>query len=109
MNLSELTREDRLRLIRFICSFAWADLEMADSEQQFVRNMVATLELDEEEQAIVEEYLKIPPAPEDVDPTDVPLEHRELFLHTALQIVGADGRVDERELENLTLFEQLLR
>lgn len=109
MNLTELTSEDRLRLIRFICSFAWADLEMADSEQKYVRDMVSALELDEQEQAMVEEYLKIPPAPEDVDPTDVPLEHRELFLHTALQIVGADGRVDERELENLTLFEQLLR
>jgi len=109
MNLSDLSREDRLRLIRFICSFAWADLEMADSEQTFVREMISALELDEEERSLVEEYLKIPPRPEDVDPTDVPLEHRELFLTTALQIVGADGRVDERELENLTLFEQLLR
>ena len=29
-----LTREDRLRLMKFVCSFAWADLEIQDEERQ---------------------------------------------------------------------------
>ncbi len=109
MDIQDLESEDRLRLMRFICSFAWADLEVADSEKSFVRKMVSELALDEEEQAEVERYLKVPPAPEDIDPTDIPPEHRQLFLNTALKMVSADGVVDEREVENFALFEQLLR
>jgi len=109
MSLQELSGEDRLRLIRFVCSFAWADLEMADSEKTFVTNMIGVMDLNEEEQAAVAHYLKVPPLPEEIDPTDIPLAHRQLFLNTALQMVGADGHIDERELENLSLFEQLLR
>ena len=109
MEFKDLESEDRLRLMRFICSFAWADLEVADSEKSFVRKMVDELSLDAEEQAEVERYLKVPPAPEDIDPTDIPPEHRQLFLNTALKMVSADGVVDEREVENFALFEQLLR
>ena len=109
MTLQELSGEDRLRLIRFVCSFAWADLEMADSEKTFVRNMIGVMDLNDEEQVAVTHYLKVPPMPEEIDPTDIPLAHRQLFLNTALQMVGADGHIDERELENLSLFEQLLR
>lgn len=109
MEIHDLDREDRLRLMRFICSFAWADLEVADSEKTFVRKMIEELALDEAEKAEVERYLKVPPAPEDIDPTDIPAEHRQVFLNTALRMVGADGVVDEREVENFALFEQLLR
>ena len=106
MSLQELSGEDRLRLIRFVCSFAWADLEMADSEKTFVKNMIGVMDLNADGQAAVTHYLKVPPLPEEIDPTDIPLAHRQLFLNTALQMVGADGHIDERELENLSLFEQ---
>lgn len=109
MQLTDLSPEDRLRLVRFVCSFAWADLEIAESERTFVHKIVGQLGLDEEERAEVEYLLKVPPAPEDIDPTDIPREHRQLFLNTILQMMGADGVVDEREVENFTLFEQLLR
>lgn len=109
MDIHDLDRDDRLRLMRFVCSFAWADLEVADSEKTFVRKLITELSLDDEERAEVEEYLRIPPAPEDIDPTDIPTEHRQLFLNTALKMVSADGVVDEREVENFALFEQLLR
>ena len=109
MDLSEMDSEDRLRLMRFVCSFAWADLEVADSERNFVTKMMQQLELDEGEKAQVEEWLTMPPHPEDVDPTDIPSEHRQIFLNYALQMVGADGIVDEREVETFSLFEKLLR
>lgn len=109
MQLYDLEADDRLRLIRFVCSFAWADLEVQEAEQSFVRKMVDQLSLGEEEQQQVEAWLKRPPRPEDVDPTDIPPEHRQIFLNACLQLIGADGVVDPHEMETLSLFEKLLR
>jgi uncharacterized tellurite resistance protein B-like protein len=109
MQLYDLEPEDRLRLMRFVCSFAWADLEVQEAEQSFVRKMVEQLALGDEEKEQVEAWMKRPPRPEEVDPTDIPPEHRQIFLNAALQLVGADGVVDEHEMETLSLFEKLLR
>ena len=62
-----------------------------------------------DEAAQVQEYLKTPPTPEEVDPNDVPPEHRQVFLNLCLQLVGADGVVAEAEMETLSLLEKLLR
>jgi len=109
MEFDDLSSADRLRLMRFVCSFAWADLEIADAERSLIHKLVDKLDLSESERAEIALWMKIPPPPESVDPTDIPVEHRQIFLNTALQMVGADGVVDEREVENLALFEQLLR
>ena len=109
MTLDDLTTSDRLRLMRFVCSFAWADLEIADTEKNFVRQLVGKLNLGDDEKSQVEGWLQRPPAPEDVDPMDIPPEHRQIFLTTMMDVVGADGKIDEAEMENLTLLEQLLR
>ena len=109
MTLDDLDSEDRLRLMRFVCSFAWADLEIADSEKSFVHTLVAKLNLSDDEKQQVDGWLEIPPRPEEIDPADIPADHRQVFLNTILQVVGADGVVDEREVENLSLLEQLLR
>lgn len=102
-----LDREDRLRLMKFVCSFAWADLEIQSEEREFVAKMIEHLEL-EAERTLIEGWLKHPPAPEEVDPTDVPPEHRELFLDAVRRLVAADDRIDPQEAETLALFEQLL-
>ena len=107
--LTELTPDERLRLICFVCSFAWADLEIAESEREMIRGMVKGMELSEAEAEQVEQWLEVPPSPEDLDPQSIPQEHRQLFLNYALQMVGADGRIDPEEMENLSLLEQLLR
>ena len=109
MTLDDLDSEDRLRLMRFVCSFAWADLEIADTEKSFVNTLVAKLNLSDDEKEQVNGWLEIPPRPEEIDPADIPQDHRQIFLNTILQVVGADGVVDEREVENLSLLEQLLR
>lgn len=109
MKLGDLDSEARLRLVRFVCSFAWADLEVQDAERSFVHRMLDQLGLDEEEQEQARQWLKVPPMPEEVDPTDIPTEHRQVFLNTILQLVGADGFIDEKEMETLSLFEKLLR
>ncbi len=105
---ASLDEEDRLRLLRFMCSFAWADLSVSESERGLVNRLGVQLDLTADEREQVEEWLRIPPPPEDVDPTDIPAEHRQLFLDVALQTVGADGHLSDQELETLQLFEKLL-
>ncbi|MBT3220788.1 MAG: TerB family tellurite resistance protein [Proteobacteria bacterium] len=105
----DLEREDRLRLMRFVCSFAWADLEIVDKERELVLSLVEKLELDEDEAEMVQGWLKIPPLPEDVDPLEIPPQHRQLFLNVMMDMVRADGVIASDEIENFHLFEQLLR
>ncbi|KIG18891.1 hypothetical protein DB30_07227 [Enhygromyxa salina] len=93
--------------MKFVCSFAWADLEVQDEERDFVGSMIETLNLQDDRKQI-EGWLKHPPPPEEVDPTDVPREHRELFLDAVRRLVAADDRIDPQEAETLALFEQLL-
>ncbi|MFO7564974.1 MAG: hypothetical protein R6X02_20180 [Enhygromyxa sp.] len=104
---ASLAREDRLRLMKFVCSFAWADLEIQAQEREFVGKMIRHLEL-EDDRKLIEGWLRHPPAPEEVDPTDIPAEHRELFLDAVRQLVAADDHIDPKEAETLALFEQLL-
>jgi uncharacterized membrane protein YebE (DUF533 family) len=107
--LDALDREDRLQLMRFVCSFAWADLEISDREREFIVNMVARLDLDEEEQKQVNEWLEMPPSADELDPADIPREHRQLFLDAARALILADGDIDDAEAENLIILDQLLR
>lgn len=105
----KLSHEDRLRLMKFVCSFAWADLQVQEEERQFVGKLVRALDLPPEEQRQVSRWLEVPPRAEEVDPQDIPLEHRELFLEAARQLCARDGVLDAREAENFSLLKQLLQ
>lgn len=107
--IKKLDREDRLRLMRFVCSFAWADLDVDARERAFVRKLAKRLQLERDELEQVEAWLESPPREEEVDPNAVPRAHRELFLKSAREMITADGKVDPVEQENLALLEQLLR
>jgi uncharacterized tellurite resistance protein B-like protein len=106
--LDKLSRDERMRLMRFVCSFAWADLEVQTEERAFVGRLMRKLELNAEEKKQVEEWLKVPPLPEEVDPTDVPRAHRKILLDTIKAVISADRRLDPEEQESLDLLEQLL-
>jgi uncharacterized membrane protein YebE (DUF533 family) len=107
--LDALNREDRLQLMRFVCSFAWADLEVSDQEREFIVKMVIRLGLNEEEQDQVAQWLEVPPRADDLDPADIPKEHRKLFLDAAKAMILSDGTVEDAEAENLIILDQLLR
>ncbi|UCH28598.1 MAG: TerB family tellurite resistance protein [Myxococcales bacterium] len=107
--LDALTREDRLQLMRFVCSFAWADLEVTAMEREFIVTMVDRLDLDDDEREQVASWLEVPPRADDLDPADVPREHRQLFLDAARAMILSDGEVDDVEAENLVILDQLLR
>ena len=106
--LDELGRDERLRLMKFVCTFAWADLEIRPEEREFVRRMVLRLGLDDEETRQVQEWLRVPPAPETVDPTAVPNDHRKVFLEAVEGVIVSDGEIAPEERENFRLFKDLL-
>ena len=106
--MTELTSEERLRLMRFVCSFAWADLEIRAEERAFVRRLSEQLNLNAEEMEEVQGWLHNPPRPEDVDPQDIPTEHRRMFLAAAQAMIAIDGEIDAEELTILDLFVSLL-
>lgn len=106
--LSALDRRDRLRLMRFVCSFAWADLEVRPEERAYVGRLLERLELDPSERSEVRGWLRVPPDPAEVDPTDIPLAHRKLFVEAVEGAIRADGELTAEERENLRLFRALL-
>ncbi len=107
--LNSLSKDERLQLMRFVCSFAWADLEIRDEERVYVADLMRRLDLDEDEEVQVQGWLSRPPAPEDVDPTLIPVEHRQIFLDALLGVLGSDGEIDEAETESFNLLSMLLR
>lgn len=107
--LQDLTTQERMQLMKFVCSFAWADLQIHPHEREFIARMVRKLELDRDERQQVDHWLEIPPHPHEVDPTRIPLEHRKTFVESVVGLIESDGVVTEEERDNLALFEQLLR
>jgi uncharacterized tellurite resistance protein B-like protein len=107
--LRELTREERLLLMRFVCSFAWADFEVKPEERELVARLIHRLKLDEEEERQVAQWLESPPSPESVDTQLVPRAHRMTFLRAVESTITVDGEVSPEERESLLVFAQLIR
>lgn len=106
--MQDLDPADRLQLLDFVCSFAWADLRIRPQEREFMKRLIRRLDLPQDERLAVDTMLSSPPRAEDIDPIDVPLEHRRLFLQTVKDMVLADGEINPAEAEQLDLFEELL-
>jgi uncharacterized membrane protein YebE (DUF533 family) len=107
--MQRLSHKARLQLLRFVCSFVWADLEVSANERAFVHRMVRQLQLTAAEKSEVEGWLEVPPAPDEVDPETIPLKHRKIFLEAVRGAAAADGALSAEERESLVLFERLLR
>ena len=106
--LERLNQRERMQLLKFVCSFAWADLEIRPEERAFVRNLIERLALEENERATVCGWLEAPPEIESVDPTLVPHEHRRLFLEEIVGVIESDGEIAPEERESLRIFEALV-
>ncbi|MCH2170859.1 TerB family tellurite resistance protein [Myxococcota bacterium] len=106
--LNEMDRTERLKLMKFVCSFAWADLQVRTAERAFVAQLIRRLNLDDDDKKQVREWLEVPPAPETVDPTQIPVEHRVAFLDEIEGVVISDGEIAPEERENLELLRELL-
>jgi uncharacterized tellurite resistance protein B-like protein len=99
--LDGVSPSDRLLLLKFLCAFAWTDLEVSEKERRFVRRILEQAKLSPDDERQVEQWLDVAPAPGSVDPTTVPHAHRKLFLDAVRALVYADGRVDSEERANL--------
>jgi hypothetical protein len=106
--LASLTRRERLQLVKFVCAAIWADLEVSRSEKTFILSLALRLGLPDDETEQVREWLEKPPPPEEVDPAQIPLEHRSLFLSAIQEAMAVDRVVDGPERESLRLLNELL-
>jgi len=106
--LSELDRPARLRLMKFVCSFVWADLEVRSAERAFVAGLVSKLDLNQAERDQVNGWLEVPPPAEAVDPGQILPEHRKLFLEEIEGVILSDGEVAPEERDNLALLRGLI-
>ncbi len=104
----DLDKAERLQLMKFVCSFAWADLEVRSEEREFVAGLVERLSLSEDEARAVEGWLDVPPSPESVDPTRIPAAHRRVFLQEIQGLIESDGEIAIEERENFELLKALL-
>jgi uncharacterized tellurite resistance protein B-like protein len=107
--MQELTAPDRLRLMKFVCSFAWADLAVGQAERALVARLAERLQLTEEEQRQVAGWLALPPPPEEVDPQTIPADQRALFIRAARAIISVDGKLSDAETDAFDLLERMLR
>ena len=106
--LEQLDRHDRLRLVEFVCSFAWADLEIRPEERVFISRLIRRLDLGEEDDLQVQRWLELPPRIDDLDPTSIPPDHRRLFVEAIEGLIAADGEISDEERDSFEVFKQLL-
>ncbi len=107
-DLAKLSRGERLQLLRFVISFAWADLQISPGEVAFVRTLISRLRLAPDEALEAAAWLRTPPSPDEVDPTEIPKRHRQLFIDVVREL-AAEGGDSPEEKESLALFERLTR
>ncbi len=104
--VADLSPETRRNLVQLAALAAWADLQVVPSERQVVLELAASLAFDEEGLAEVETWLN--GAPPEIDPNDIPAEHRQLFLDSLLEVIMADGRIAPEESAMLAVLRELL-
>ncbi len=97
----QLDAEARLLLLKFVCAFAWADLEVKPAEEKFVRGLMDRLQLGADELAQVEEWLVTAPSPGSVSPSLIPAQHKRIFVEAVRAVMFVDGDVDDEERAQL--------
>lgn len=103
-----LSSPERLQLMKFVCAFAWADLDVSGEERLFVADCIRRLGFTDDEKRQVWAWLDVPPAPEEVDPADIPAAHRQAFIEAIGRLIAADDQITSREREALVLLSQLM-
>ena len=106
--LDDLDQRDRLRLVEFVCSFAWVDLEIQPEERVFISRLIRRLKLGEDEALRVQQWLDRPPRLDGLDPTSIPAAHRRFFVEAIEGLISADGEISDEERETFEIFKQLL-
>ena len=104
MNLDQLSEAERVELMRFLCSFAWADGEVQAPERELLERVLGGLKLGAQARAEVTAWLFSPPDMTGFDFAAIPAEKRQLFLDQAFAIASAHGGLAAEELRHLEMF-----
>lgn len=107
MDLNELDAQARRSLIMLACHAAWSDLAVVQQERDVIMTLASRLELDEAAVADVNRWLKGPPP--EIDPYDLPREHKEILCSTLRDVVEADGVLAPEECETLRLVREFMQ
>jgi hypothetical protein len=97
------------RIMRFAIACAWADLELDAAELDVIFELALELRLDAIGRALLFEWIEMPPAPEDVDPTQLDPAEARLCLAIAKRVIEADGKKTEEECALYSLLAELFR
>ncbi len=103
-----LSHGDRMLLLRFVCAFAWTDLEIKDGARKFVQRLMDRMQLSKEDRSEVDSWLHVAPSPETTNPKLVPKEHRRVFLDSVRALIYADGEVEAEERDRFERLRQAL-
>lgn len=106
--LDKIDKTSRLRLLRVVAAAAWVDGEVDERERAFVEKLLEKLPIGDDERKVVRGYLDTPPHPAEIDPGKIPREHREHLMSLVSELMHADGKVGEEELEAFRELETLL-
>ena len=103
--LDQLDRQYRLRLMQFLCSFAWADGKVQEQEKLLIRRFAEYLDFDDEAIRNIEAWLKQAPRLEEFDMSEISQVDRVIFVEAIESVILADGRMAAKEQ---ALFDRLL-
>jgi bacterioferritin len=107
--MAALDSATKLQLVRFACAFAWADLSVHPAERAEILALMERLHIDQpaERQAVIR-WLKSPPDADELDPLEIPHEHRELFVRECEEIIRADGVIKPEEIDAIQTLRKVL-
>ena len=106
MSTPGLLHGDRIRAASSTTSWETTNLLLVESCPALQRR--AGWQALAESPAEVEAWLKLPPPIDQVDPTDIPAEHRRIFLQLVRELVEVDGQISSQERESFELLSDLL-
>jgi uncharacterized tellurite resistance protein B-like protein len=95
--LDQIDRQYRLRLMRFLCSFAWADGKVQEQEKVLVRRFAECLDFDDEAIGNIEAWLKQAPRLEEFDTSGISQAVRVIFVEAIESVILADGKIAAKE------------
>jgi uncharacterized tellurite resistance protein B-like protein len=101
----QIDRKHRLRLMQFLCSFAWADGKVRKQEKILVRRFAEFLDFDDEAIRNIEAWLKQAPRLEEFDTSELSRADRVIFVEAIESVILADGKI---AAEEQALFDRFL-
>lgn len=104
MQFEGLSAGERVELMRFLCSFAWADDEVQDEERVILIKVLDNIGLEPGDRATVLTWLERRPDMTGFDFAAIPRDKRELFLDLAFSVASAHGGLAKEELSHLQMF-----